>query len=81
MADSLASGGRKNFIIIILKEKLKPNDIPKQFRKYLMLKNIYIDGTKNTDQLQDKLRLNDVVLFLLSSLGLSCKNNYALSII
>ena len=80
MADSLVAGGRKQLIVIILKEKLKQKDIPKEFRKYLMLKNIYIDGTKNTDQLQDRLRLMRLDL-ILNILCLSSKTIKILSVI
>ena len=55
IADKMAVAGRKNFIIIILKEKLKLKEIPKEMKKYILTRT-YIDGTKHPDRIVNKLR-------------------------
>ena len=56
MADALTTARGKNCVIIVLKDKVKQTEIPKQFRKYLVLKSTYIDGTTNTEQIEEKIR-------------------------
>ena len=55
IADAEAVDGRKNFIILILKEKLNMKDLPRELRTY-MRTYTYIDATKNTDKLIKRLR-------------------------
>ena len=55
IADAEAVGGRKNFIIIILKEKLEMKEMTKELRTY-MRTYTYIDATKNVNQLMKRLR-------------------------
>ena len=55
IADAEAVNGRKNFIIIVLKEKLKIKDLRRELRTY-MRTYTYIDATKNTDKLIKRLR-------------------------
>ena len=50
IADNEAVNGRKNFIIIVLKEKIPKKDLTKELRTYLRT-HTYIDGTKNTDHI------------------------------
>ena len=56
MADAEAVNGRKNFIIIVLKEKMQINKLPKELKTH-MKTYTYIDATKNTDKLMKRLRL------------------------
>ena len=56
MADAEAVGGRKNFIIIILKDKLNKNELTKELKTYLNTYT-YIDARKNTDKIPERLRL------------------------
>ena len=56
IADTEAVNGRKNFIIIILKDKLKITNLPRELKTYLKTYT-YIDATKNTDKLVEGLRL------------------------
>ncbi len=49
------NGGRKNFIIIILKEKLEMKGLRREIKNYLRT-HTYIDGTKNTDTIPERLR-------------------------
>ena len=55
IADAEAVNGRKNFIIIVLKEKMKIKDLPRELRTY-MRTYTYIDATKNTDKLIKRIR-------------------------
>ena len=55
IADAEAVHGRKNFIIIVLKDKLKIKDLPRELKTY-MRTYTYIDATKNTDKLVERLR-------------------------
>ena len=56
IADAEAVNGRKNFIIIVLKEKLKIKDLPRELRTY-MRTYTYIDAKKNIDKLMKRIRL------------------------
>ena len=57
IADAEAVNGRKNFIIIALKDKLKIKDLPRALElKTYMRTYTYIDATKNTDKLVKRLR-------------------------
>ena len=55
IADAEAVGGRKNFIIVILKERIDKKDMTKELKTY-MRTNTYIDGTKNKPQISERLR-------------------------
>ena len=55
MADAEAVVGRKNFTIIIMKEKTDKKDMTKELETYLKT-NTYIDGTKNPQQIPERLR-------------------------
>ena len=55
IADAEAMNGRKNFIIIVLKEKIPKKELTKEMRTYLRM-HTYIDGTKNKDQIEKRLR-------------------------
>ena len=55
IADNEAVNGRKNFIIIILKEKIPKKELPKELRTY-MKTYTYIDATKNIKQIEERLR-------------------------
>ena len=55
IADAEAVNGRKNFIIIILKDKLNDKELTKELKTYLRTYT-YIDGTKNTKQIPQRLR-------------------------
>ena len=55
IADAGVVGGRKNFIIIILKDKLHTDELTRELKTYLDT-HTYIDGTKNTDQVPKRLR-------------------------
>ena len=55
IADAEAVNGRKNFIIIVLKEKIPRKELTKEMRTYLRM-HTYIDGTKNKDQIEKRLR-------------------------
>ena len=48
MAGAEAVNGRKNFIIIILKEKLDKKELTKELQTFLRTYT-YIDGTKNVE--------------------------------
>ena len=63
IADAEAVNGRKNFIIIVLKDKLKVKDLPRELRTY-MRTYTYIDATKNTDKLIKRLRYLVAFLFI-----------------
>ena len=56
MADAETVNGRKNFIIIVLKEKMQISKLPKELKTY-MRTYTYIDATKNMDKLMKRLRL------------------------
>ena len=55
IADNEAVNGRKNFIIIILKEKIPKKELTKELRTY-MKTYTYIDATKNIKQIEERLR-------------------------
>lgn len=55
MADAEAINGRKNFIIIVLKEKLKKEEMTYELKTYFRTYT-YIDATKNIDQVVKRLR-------------------------
>ena len=55
IADAEAVDGRKNFIIIILKEKIPKKELMKELKTYLRT-HTYIDGTKNKDHIEKRLR-------------------------
>ena len=55
IADAEAVGGRNNFIILILKDKLQPKDLTPELRTYIRTYT-YIKATKNTNKLMKKIR-------------------------
>ena len=55
IADSESVGGRKNLIIMILKDKLEPHEVTRELRTYVKTYT-YIDVTKDTDLLMKKIR-------------------------
>ena len=55
IADSEAVCGRRNLIIMVLKDKLEPHEVTKELRTY-MKTYTYIDVTKDTDLLMKKIR-------------------------
>ena len=55
IADNEAVSGRKNFIIIVLKEKMKMKELTPELRTY-MRTYTYINATKNTNKLVKRLR-------------------------
>ena len=55
IADAEAVDGRKNFIILILKEKLGRKELTKELKTYMRMYT-YIDATKNVDQAAKRLR-------------------------
>ena len=55
MADAEVVNGRKNFVILILKEKLDDSKLSKEMKIFLQTYTC-IDGTKNTEKISDKLR-------------------------
>lgn len=55
IADHEAVNGRKNFIIIILKDKLEMKGLRREVKTYLRT-HTYIDGTKNPNQVPQRLR-------------------------
>ena len=64
IADAEAVEGRKNFIIIILIERIPMDELPRELRTY-MRTYTYIDATKNKDQVTKRLRSNFVTLFII----------------
>ena len=64
IADAEAVNGRKNFIIIVLKEKMKIKQLPRELRTY-MRTYTYIDATKNTDRLIKRLRFEHFFIHLI----------------
>ena len=55
IADDEVVRGRKKFIIIILKDNLSISELPKTLKLY-MKSHTYIDATKNTDLVMNRLR-------------------------
>ena len=55
IADAEAVNGRKNFIIVIVKDKFQNKELPEKLRTYLG-NYTYIDATKSLDRLSERLR-------------------------
>ena len=55
IADAEAVNGRKNFIIIVLKDKLNMEELTPELRTYLRTYT-YIDATTDRVKLQKRLR-------------------------
>ena len=55
IADAEAVDGRKNFIILILKDKLGNKELTKELKTYMRMYT-YIDATKNVDHAAKRLR-------------------------
>ena len=55
IADAEAVNGRKNFIIIILKDKLNKAELTKELKTYLNTYT-YINATNKTDTIPERLR-------------------------
>ena len=55
IADAEAVNGRKNFIVLVLKERLQMKELTKELRTY-MKTYTYIDATRNIDKLMKRLR-------------------------
>ncbi len=55
IADHEAVNGRKNFMIIILKERLNKQNLRREVKTYLQT-HTYIDGTKHPEQVPKRLR-------------------------
>ena len=55
IADAETFRGRKNFIIMILKDKIQNKDLTPELRTYIRTYT-YIKATKNTDKLMKKIR-------------------------
>ena len=60
MADSEAVGGRKNFIIIVLKDELKRGELTTELQTYLRTYT-YLKATKNTDKMVKRLRYQNAI--------------------
>ncbi len=54
LADAETLNRQRNFIILILKDKIKKNELTKEIRKYVCT-NTYIDATENTDEVIKRL--------------------------
>ena len=61
IADAEAVGGRKNYIIIILTDKLDEKELTTELKTYLRTYT-YIDATKNTEEISDRLRFSVEIL-------------------
>ena len=48
-------GGRKNLIMMVLKDELKPHELTRELKTYIKTYT-YIDVTRDTDFLMKKLR-------------------------
>ena len=55
IADAEAVNGRKNFIIIVLKEKLKADELTAELKTY-MRTHTYINATKNIERVPKRVR-------------------------
>ena len=55
IADAEAVNGRKNFIIIVLKDKLEVNKLRPELKTYLKI-HTYIDATSSTAQVAKRVR-------------------------
>ena len=55
LADNEVQNGRKNYIIILLKDNLSINQLPIEMKPYIR-SHSYIDATKNTDLAMKRLR-------------------------
>ena len=55
IADAEAMNGRKNFIIIVLKDKLEVNNLQPELKNYLKM-HTYIDATSSTSQVAKRVR-------------------------
>ena len=61
IADEKAMEEKGNFIILILKDKIPTKDLPKPLKKY-MRTFTYIDGTKNVEEIVNRLRYSILLL-------------------
>ena len=59
IADTEAVNGRKNYIIIIMKDKLTMNELTKELRTYIGTYT-YIDATERAERWKKKLRFESV---------------------
>ncbi len=48
-------GKRKNFMVVILTEQLEMDEVRKDIKKYLQT-HTYIDATRNTQKVPERLR-------------------------
>ncbi len=55
MADAETLNRRRNFIILVLKDKMNTNELAREIRKYVRTYT-YIDATKNTNEVIERLR-------------------------
>ncbi len=55
IADAEAVHGRKNFIILVLKDKLKIDQLRPEMKTYIQT-HTYIDATKNLNQVVKRIR-------------------------
>ena len=55
IADNEAVNGRKNFIIIVLKDRLKVNKLRPELKNYLKM-HTYIAATSSTSQVAKRVR-------------------------
>ena len=55
IADAEAVSGRKNFIILVLKDRLKMKELTPELRMYVRTYT-YIKATKKTDKLMKRIR-------------------------
>ena len=65
IADAEAVSGRKNFIILVLKDRLKMKELTPELRTYVRTYT-YIKATKKTDKLMKRIRLFLYYLLLAS---------------
>ena len=56
IADAEVVNGRKNFIIIIMKDKIPKKELTKELKTYIRTYT-YIEATKTTDSWMKRLRL------------------------
>ena len=60
IADAEVVNGRKNFIIIIMKDKMKMEELTKELRTYIRTYT-YIDATKEADRWIKRLRFEKYI--------------------